>query len=250
MPSLDAPITLAPAHARLLATSVASTSDQAILRFIFGWLTDLDSRLTAAESAASDIEARVTTAEQAATSMRTATEAAFFGVSSALNSVTSALARADAANTVLADRLTSLEQKLLPGPAASLRVVVQAKGATTMSTTTLSVDVANEEVAASWVDDKGEATDQIPAGATIAFASSAPTIVSVGTAVADATGAKAPLSFLLAGTADVTATAIDATGAALPGFTAGTTNLVLTPGAAASLQVSVDAAPAVAAPTA
>lgn len=152
---------------------------------------------------------------------------------------------AQLASVAAAVTLIQIDMPHPPGPAVGLRLTIQEEP---MASTTLSVDVTNEEVAAEWVDDKNEATSDIPAGATIAFTSSDVTIVTVGAVVASATGATAPLSFLLAGTVTLTATADDSTGAPLAGFTPGTTDLVLTAGAAAGLEVSVDQAPAVAAP--
>lgn len=112
---------------------------------------------------------------------------------------------------------------------------------------TLSVDVAGETVSAQFVDDKGDVTPTGPNGpdgapATIGYTSSDPTVATV-----DATSGA--LGFLKAGTASITATANDSTGAPVAGFGTGTANLTLTPGAAAGIEVSVDSAPPVPAPS-
>lgn len=138
-------------------------------------------------------------------------------------------------------------QQLIAGnnpahPATGIRTTI---GGKTMDIS-LDVDVKGETVSAVFVDDKGDTGATPPAGpdgtaATIGFASSDPTVVTV-----DATG---NLSFVKAGTATLTAQANDATGTAIAGFPTGTVNLTLTPGAAAGLQVSVQGAPPVPAPT-
>jgi hypothetical protein len=111
---------------------------------------------------------------------------------------------------------------------------------------TLDVDVTGETVSAQFVDDKGDVTPTGPNGpdgtpATIGYASSDPTVATV-----DASGA---LSFLKAGTATITATANDSTGTPVAGFATGTANITLTPGAATGLEVSVNSAPPVPAPS-
>lgn len=142
--------------------------------------------------------------------------------------------------------LTALVQQIAgdapPRPAVGIRTTL--KGEHIMDLT-LDVDVTGETVTAVFVDDKGDTGATPPAGpdgtpATIGFTSSDDTVVTVDTA--------GNLSFLRAGTATLTATAVDSTGTPIAGFPTGSVNLTLTPGVAAGLQVSVQGAPPVPAP--
>jgi len=133
-----------------------------------------------------------------------------------------------------------------PRPAVGLEVTLTNTGdtMTDTNTVTLDVDVTGEQLVAQYVDDRGDVTTTGPAGpdgvpATIGYASSDTTVVTV-----DATGS---LSFLQAGTVVLTATANDSSGAPVAGFSA-SVNLVLTPGVATALEVSVEGAPPVPAP--
>lgn len=127
-----------------------------------------------------------------------------------------------------------------PRPAAALRLRIG--GATMPDPVTVNVDVQGESASAVFVDVQGEPTTDAPAGAAIAYASSDPGVVSVDAA----TGA---LSFLKAGSAAITATAVDPGGAPLPGIAQGRADLTIVPGPAVALQVSVvEAAPPLPAP--
>lgn len=129
-----------------------------------------------------------------------------------------------------------------PAPAVGIRIHL---GGNSVTTTTVSVDVTNELVVANWIDDKGDVTTA-PNGpdgnpASIAYSSSDESVVTVDSA--------GNLVFLAVGTATLTASPVDSTGAPLDGFTAATADLVITPGAAVGLEVSVEGAPPVPAPT-
>jgi hypothetical protein len=129
-----------------------------------------------------------------------------------------------------------------PRPAVGIAVVLKPRGED--MDITLDVDVTGERVVGQFVDDKGDVTPTGPNGpdgvpAVISYDSSDTTVVTTSSA--------GDLSFLKAGSAVLTATALDTSGAAVPGFT-GSVNLTLTPGVAAALQVSVEGAPPVPAP--
>lgn len=105
-----------------------------------------------------------------------------------------------------------------------------------MGQVSLSVDAQNEKAVAQFVDDKGDITQTGPNGpdgqpATIAYASSDPTVLDVAQ--------DGSLTLNKAGTATVTATAVDDTGAPIAGFAAASVDVELTPGAAAGLEVNV-----------
>jgi len=125
-----------------------------------------------------------------------------------------------------------------PGQAMGLRLRI---GDSPMADVTLDVDVTGETVKTQYVDDRGDVTTKVPANiAAVTYTSSDPAVVTV-----DGSGA---LSFLKAGTATLTADAVDATGAKVTGFEA-SANLTLTPGTATALQVAVEGAAPVPAPT-
>ncbi len=116
-----------------------------------------------------------------------------------------------------------------------------------MSDVSLSVDVANEVIHIDWIDDKGDITTDVPAGATVTVTSSDSSVVSAGTASpASGGGLDASLTFRKAGTATLTVQAVDGGGANMG--TSDTINLTLTPGGATGIMVKVANQPPVPAP--